>query len=165
MRPDQHRPRTLTEADPIPADVVVRLADSAIDHYEQLTRHGRPAGEVLWPPVEDSAAAGCAARIAAAEFEATAASRDWAVPRERVQQLAADAIGLFVEGYVYDYDRDQARAASVWECLAGEVARAEVPTPERHAEALAESALGEPRWAEFAKRVERAEWARGRGER
>jgi hypothetical protein len=155
----------LAEVEPIPADLVVRLADSAIDHYEQLTRHGRPAGEALWPPVDDSAATRRAAQIAAAEFEASAASRDWTVPRERVQQLAADAIGLFVEGYVYDYDRGQARAASVWECLEGEAVRAEVPPPERHAEALAESALGEPRWAEFANWVERAERARGRGER
>jgi hypothetical protein len=165
MRPDQRRPRTLTEVEPIPADLVGRLADSAIDHYEQLTRHGRPAGEALWPPVEDPAATRRAARLAAAEFEATAASRDWTVPRERVQQLAADAIGLSVEGYFYDYDRDQARAAAVRECLEGEAARAEVPPPERHAEALAEAALGEPRWAEFAKWVERAERAHGKGER
>jgi hypothetical protein len=165
MRSDQRRIHTLTGVEPIPADLVVRLADSAIDHYEQLARHCRRAGEALWPPVEDPAAAGRAAHIAAAEFEATAASRDWTVPRERVQQLAADAIGLLVEGYVYDYDRDQARAASVWECLAGEVVRAEVPTPDRHAEALAESARGEPRWAEFAKWAERAGRAQGRGER
>jgi hypothetical protein len=165
MRPDQRRPRPLTEAEPIPAEVVGRLADSAIDHYEQLTRAGRPAGEALWPPVEVPAATSRAARIAAAEFDATAASRNWTVPRERVQQLAVDAIDLFVGGYVYDYDRAQARAASVRECLEGEAARAEVPPPERHAAALAEAALGEPRWAEFGKWVERAERARGRGER
>jgi hypothetical protein len=165
MHPDQHRPHRLSEAEPIPADLVGRLADSAIDHYEQLTRHGRPAGEALWPPGEDPAATSRAAHIAAAEFEATAATRDWTVPEARVQQLAADAIDLFVEGYIYDYDRDQARAASVRECLEGEAARAEVPPPERHAQAYAEAALGEPRWAEFAKWVERAERTHGRGER
>jgi hypothetical protein len=117
MRPDTHRPRTLTETEPIPAGVVGRLADSAIDHYEQLTRHSCPAGEALWPPVEDRTATDRAARVAAAEFETTAASRDWTVTTARVQQLAAAAIGLYVEGYAYDYDRDQARAAAVRECL------------------------------------------------
>jgi hypothetical protein len=163
MRPDTHRPRTLTEADPIPASAVGRLADSAIDHYEQLTRHGRPAGEALWPPVEDPAAANRAARIAAAEFETTTATRDWTVPAARVQQLAADAIDLYVEGVVYDYDREQARAAAVRECLEGEAARAEVPPPERHAEAPAEPAA--PDVAGFARWVERAERVRGGGER
>ena len=113
MRPDQHRPRTLTEAEPIPTGVVGQLAASAIDRYEQLTRNGRSAGDALWPPVEDPAAAARAARTAAAELETTAATRDWTVPAARVQQLAADAIGLYVEGVVYDYDRDQARAAAV----------------------------------------------------
>jgi hypothetical protein len=163
MRPDTHRPRTLTEAEPIPADLVGRLADAAIDRYEQLTRDGRPAGEALWPPVEDRAAANRAARVAAAEFETTTATRDWTVTTARVQQLAADAIDLYVEGHVYDYDRDQARAAAVAECLEGEAARAEVPPPERHAEALAEP--GPPDVAGFARWVERAEWARGGGER
>jgi hypothetical protein len=170
MRPDQHPPRTLTEAKPIPADLVRRLADAAIDYYEQLSRDGRPAGEALWPPVEDPTATSRAARIAAAEFETTTATRDWTtatrdwtVPAARVQQLAADAIDLYVEGYVFDYDRDQARAASVRECLEGEAARAEVPPPERHAEALAES--GTPDVAGFAKLVERAERVRGGGER
>jgi hypothetical protein len=165
MRSAQHRPRTLTEAEPIPADLVERLADQAIDHYEQLTGDGRPAGEALWPPVEDPAAANRAARTVAAELETTAASRAWGTLQSRVQQLAADAVGLYVEGVVYDYDREQARAAAVRECLEGEAARAEVPPPERHTEALAESALGEPRWAEFAKWVERAERTHGRGER
>jgi hypothetical protein len=163
MHPDQHRPRMLTEAEPIPADVVGRLADSAIDHYEQLTHAGRPAGEALWPPVEDPAAANRAARAAAAEFETTVASRDWSVPGARVQQLAADAIDLYVKGYVYDYDREQAHAAVVRECLEGEVARAEVPPPERHAEALAEPAS--PDVAGFARLVERAERVRSWGER
>ena len=165
MRPDQHRPRMLTEAEPIPAGMVGRLVDQAVDRYEQLTRYGRPAGETLWPPLEDAVAGDRAARTAAAEFETTVPSRDWSVPGARVQQLAADAIGLYVEGYVYDHDREQARAAAVAECLEGEAARAEVPPPERHAEAFAEAALGEPRWAEFAKWVERAERAHGRGER
>jgi hypothetical protein len=163
MRPDPHRPRRLTEAEPIPADLVGRLADQAIDRYEQLTREGHPAGEALWPPVEDSAAASRAARIAAAEFETTAATRDWSVPGARVQQLAADAIDLYVEGYVYDYDREQARAATVRECLGGEAARAELPPPERPAAALAESAT--PDVAGLAKLVERAERVRGGGER
>src|SRR6266508_4124691 len=163
MRPDTHRPRTLTEADPIPPDLVGRLADAAIDRYEQLTRDGRPAGEALWPPVEDHAAANRAAQTAAAEFEAAAATRDWSVPEARVRQLAADAIDLYVEGHVYDYDREQARAAAVRECLEGEAARAEVPLPERHAEAFAESAT--PDVAGFATLVERAERVRGGGER
>jgi hypothetical protein len=163
MRPDTHRPRTVSEAEPIPADLVGRLADSAIDRYEQLTRDGRPAGEALWPPVEDPAAADRAARTVAAEFEATAATRDWRVPGARVQQLAADAIGLYVEGVVYDYDREQARAASVRECLEGEAARSELPPPERHAAALTGPAP--PDVAGFAKWVERAERARGGGER
>jgi hypothetical protein len=81
----------------------------------------------------------------------------------RVQQLAADAIGLYVEGYFYGYDRDQARAAAVRECLEGEAARAEVPRPERHAAALAEPAP--PDVAGFARLVERAERVRGGGER
>jgi hypothetical protein len=163
MRPDIHRPRTLTEAEPIPADVVGRLADQAIDRYEQLTRDGHPAGEALWPPVEDPAAADSAARVTAAEFETARASRDWSVPGARVQQLAADAIGLLVEGVVYNYDREQARAAAVAECLEGEAARAEVPPPERHAETLAESAP--PDVAGLARLVERAERVRGGGER
>jgi hypothetical protein len=163
MHPDPHQKRLLTEADPIPPDLVGRLADAAIDRYEQLTRDRRPAGEALWPPVEDLAAADRAARTAAAEFEATAASRDWTVSGARVQQLAADAIGLYVEGIVYDYDREQARAAAVRECLEGEAARAEVPLPERHVEALAEPAP--PDVAGFARLVERAERGRGGGER
>jgi hypothetical protein len=163
MHPDPYQKRSLNEAEPIPASVVGRLADSGIDHYEQLTRYGRPAGEALWPPVEDSAAASRAARIAAAEFETTAATRDWSVPGARVQQLAADAIDLYVEGYVYDYDREQARAAAVRECLGGEAARAELPPPERPAAALAESAT--PDVAGLAKLVERAERVRGGGER
>ena len=161
MPPDPQK-RLLTEADPIPPDLVGRLADAAIDHYEQLTRD-RPAGEALWPPMEDRAATDRATRTAAAEFEATAASRDWTVPGARVQQLAADAIGLYVEGIVYDYDREQARAAAVADCLEGEAARAEVPPPERHAEALAEPAI--PDVAGLAKSVERAEQVRGGGER
>jgi hypothetical protein len=164
MRPDQHRPRTLTEAEPIPADVVGRLADSAIDRYEQLTRDGRPAGEALWPPVEDRAAADRAARTAAAaELETTAASRDWSVPGARIQQLATDAIDLYVEGVTYNYDREQAHAAAVRECLEGEAARAEVPPPERHAEALAGPAP--PDVAGLARWVGRAEQVRGGGER
>ena len=165
MRPDQHRPRALTEAEPIPADLAGWLADQAIDHYERLTRDGHPADAALWPPVEDPAAADRAAAEAATEFQTAAAARDWTVPEARVRQLAADAIGLYVEGYAYDYEREQARAAAALECLQGEAARAEVPPPERHAEALAESALGAPRWAEFAKWVERAERAHGGGER
>jgi hypothetical protein len=163
MHPDPYQKRPLNEAEPIPASVVGRLADSAIDHYEQLTRYGRPAGEALWPPVEDSAAANRAARDAAAEFETTAATRDWSVAEARVRQLAADAVGLYVEGHVYDYDREQARAAAVRECLEGEAARAEVSLPERHAEALAESAT--PDVAGLATLVERAERVRGGGER
>ncbi len=163
MRADQHRLRTLTEAEPIPAGVVGRLADSAIDRYEQLTRAGRPAGEALWPPVEDRVAANRAARTVAVEFETTAVSRDWSVPGARVQRLAADAIGLYVEGYAYDHDREQARSAAVAECLEGEAARAEIPPPERHAEALAEPAP--PDVAGFAKLVARAEQGRGGGER
>jgi hypothetical protein len=165
MRPDQQRPRTLSEAEPISAELVGRLADQAIDRYERLTHNGHPAGEALWPPVEDPAAADRAVAEAAAEFQTAAAARDWAVPEARVRQLAADAIGLYVEGYTFGYDREQARAAAVLECLQGEAARAEVPLPERHAQALAESALGGPRWAEFATWVERAERARGGGER
>jgi hypothetical protein len=163
MDPDLHQKRLLTEADPIPPDLVGRLADATIDHYEQLTRDRRPAGEALWPPVEDRAATDRAARTAAAEFETTAASRDWSVPGARVQQFAADAIGLYVEGYVYDYDREQARAAAVRECLEGEAARTEFPPPERHAAALAESAP--PDVAGLARLVERAERVRGGGER
>jgi hypothetical protein len=165
MGPDQHRPRTLSEAEPIPADLVGRLADQAIDRYERLICDDHPAGEALWPPVEDPAAADRAAAEAAAEFETAAAARDWTVPETRVRQLAADAIGLYVEGYAYGYDREQAHAAAALECLQGEAARAEVPPLERHAQALAGSALGEPRWAEFARWVERAERSHGRGER
>jgi hypothetical protein len=124
MRPDQHRPSTLTEAEPIPAELVGRLADQAIDRYERLTRDGHPAGQTLWPPVEDPAAANRAAAEAAAEFET--AARDWTVPAARVRQLAADAIGLYVEGYAYGYDREQAHAAAALECLQGEAARAEL---------------------------------------
>ena len=129
MRPDD--PRTpLTESQPIPAEQVGRLADQAIGHYEQLTRDGHPAGEALWPPVDDPAAAERAAAIAAAEFERSGTSQDWTVPSGRVRQLAADAIGLYVEGYAYDYDRDQAHAAAALECLQGEAARAEIPPPD-----------------------------------
>jgi hypothetical protein len=163
MHPDPYQKRLLNEAEPIPADLVGRLADQAIDHYEQLTRDRHPADEALWPPVEDPAAANRAARTAAAESETTAAARDWSVPPARVQQLAADAIGLYVERVVYDYDREQTRAAAVRECLQGEAARAEVPPPEHHAEALAEPAP--PDVAGLARLVERAERARGGGER
>jgi hypothetical protein len=163
MHPDPHQKRLLTEADPIPPDLVGRLADAAIDHYEHLTRDRRPAGKALWPPVEDRAATNRVARTVAAEFETTAASRDWTVPEARVQQLAADAIGLYVEGVVYDYDREQARAAAVLECLEGEAVRAEIPLPERHAAAFAEPAS--PDVAGFARLVEGAERVRGGGER
>jgi hypothetical protein len=132
MPPTQ--PRILTEAEPIPADVVDRLAESAIDTYEQLTRVGHPAGEAMWPPVEDPVAIDRAAGQAVAEFERTAGGRDWAVPRERARQLAADAIGLYVEGYAYDYDRERAHAAAVLECLSGEAARTEVYQPQHEVE-------------------------------
>jgi hypothetical protein len=164
MRPAQHRPRTLTEAEPLPANVVGRLADQAIDRYEQLGRDGQPAGKALWPPMKDPAAADRAARVAADEFEKAGASLDWTVPPARVRQLAADAIGLYVEGAIYGYDRQQAHAAVVRECLEGEAARAEVPPPERHVEALAEAPAA-PAWAAFARWVERAERISGGGER
>jgi hypothetical protein len=129
MRPDD--PRTpLTESQPIPAEQVGWLADQAIGQYEQLTRDGHPAGEALWPPVDDPAAAERAAAMAAAEFERSTTSEQWTVPSSRVRQLAADAIGLYVEGYAYDYDRDQAHAAAALECLQGEAARAEIPPPD-----------------------------------
>jgi hypothetical protein len=162
MRPDQTHPRTLTEAEPLPADLVGRLADHAIDHYEQLTRHGRPAGEAPWPPLEQPTAVDQAARGAAGEFETAHASRSWTAPQDRIRQLAADAIGLYVEGYAYGYDREQARAAAVLECLQGEAARAEVPPPDRHPEVLAEPVP--PDAVGFAKWAQRAERARG-GER
>ena len=127
MRPDD--PRTpLTESQSIPAEQVGRLADQAIGHYEQLTCDGHPAGEVLWPPVDDLAAAGRAAAMAVAEFQRSATSEEWTVPSSRIRQLAVDAIGLYVEGYAYNYDRDQAHAAAL-ECLQGETARAEIPPP------------------------------------
>ena len=129
MRPDD--PRTpLTESQPIPAEQVGRLAEQAIGHYEQLTREGHPAAEALWPPVDDRAAAERAAAMAVAEFEQSTTSEEWTVPSSRIRQLAADAIGLYVEGSAYDYDRDQAHAAAVLECLQGETARAEIPPPD-----------------------------------
>jgi hypothetical protein len=129
MRPADSR-TPLTESQPIPAEQVGWMADQAIGQYEQLTRGGYPAGEALWPPVDDPAAAERAAAIAAAEFEPSGTSQDWTVPSGRVRQLAADAIGLYVEGYAYDYDRDQAHAAAALECLQGEAARAEIPPPD-----------------------------------
>jgi hypothetical protein len=162
MRPDQARPLTLTEAQPLPADLVGRLAGQAIDHYEQLTRDGRPAGEAPWPLVENPAAVDRAVRVVAGEVETARASRDWTVPQDRVRQLAADAIGLYLEGYAYGYDREQARAAAVLECLQGEAARAEVPPPPLHVEALAEPAP--PDVAGFARLAQRAEPTLG-GER
>jgi hypothetical protein len=143
MHPDPYQKRPLNEAEPIPADVVGRLADQAIDRYEQLTPDGHPAGEALWPPVEDYAAADRAAGEAAAEFERAAGSQDWSVPQDRVRQLAADAIGLYVEGYAYDYDRDRARAAAVLECVEGEAARAEVYQPPPEIQVPASSVRGE----------------------
>jgi hypothetical protein len=129
MRPDD--PRTpLTESQPIPAEQVGRLADQAIGHYEELTRDGDPAGEALWPPADDRAAAERAAAMAVADFERSTTSEEWTVLSSRIRQLAADAIGLYVEGYTYDYDRDQAHAAAVLECLQGEAARAEIPPPD-----------------------------------
>jgi hypothetical protein len=128
MRPADSR-TPLTESQPIPAEQVGWLADQAIGQYEQLTRDGHPVGEALWPPVNDPAAAERAAAIAAAEFERSGTSQDWTVPSGRVRQLAANAIGLYVEGYAYDYDRDQAHAAAALECLQGEAARAEIPPP------------------------------------
>ena len=136
MRPDD--PRTpLTESQPIPAEQVGWLADQAIGQYEQLTRDGHPAGEALWPPVDDPAAAERAAAMAVAEFKRSTTSEEWTVPSSRVRQLAADAIGLYVEGYAYDYDRDQAHAAAALECLQGEAARAEIPSPDLAALAAA----------------------------
>jgi hypothetical protein len=143
MRPDPHPPRRLTEAEPIPADLVGRLADQAIDRYEQLTRDGHPAGEALRPPMEDPKAVERAADRAVTEFEQAAGQRDWAAARERVWQLAADAIGLYVEGYAYNHDRDRAHAAAVLECLEGEAARAEVYQPPPEIEAPAPTARGE----------------------
>jgi hypothetical protein len=143
MHLDPHQKRLLTEAEPLPADVVGRLADQAIDRYERLTRDGHPAGEALWPPVEDYAAADRAAGEAAAEFDRAAGSQDWSVPQDRVRQLAADAIGLYVEGYAYDYDRERAHAAAVLECVEGEAARAEVYQPPPEIEVSALTARGE----------------------
>ncbi|SRR6266511_2933763 len=144
MRHDLNRPRALVEAEPLPAELVGRLADQAIDRYEQLTRDGHPAGEALSPPVEDPKAVERAADRAVTEFEQAAGERDWTVARERVRQLAADAIGLYVEGYAYDYDREQARAAAVLECLEGEAARAEVYQPPPDIKVPAPAARGEP---------------------
>ena len=62
MRPADSR-TPLTESQPIPAEQVGWLADQAIGQYEQLTRDGHPAGEALWPPVDDPAAAERAAAI------------------------------------------------------------------------------------------------------
>ncbi len=136
MRPDD--PRTpLTESQPIPAEQVGRLADQAIGHYEQLTCDGHPAGEALWPPVDDPAAAERAAAMAVAEFERSTTSEEWTVPSSRVRQLAVDAIGLYVEGYAYAYDRDQAHVAAALECLQGEAASAEIPPPDLAALAAA----------------------------
>jgi hypothetical protein len=143
MRPDLNRPRTLTEAEPIPTELVGRLADQAIDRYEQLTRDGHPAGEALWPPVEDPTAVEHAADRAVTEFEQTAGQRDWTVARERVRQLAADAIGLYVEGYAYDYDRERAHAAAALECVEGEAARAEVYQPPPEIQVPAPTVRGE----------------------
>ena len=161
MHPDHHQKRLLAEAEPMPADVISHLAHSAIDTYEQLTQQGHPAGEALWPTVEDPELIERAAGRVTAAFQATADTRDWTVPTQRVHQLASDAIGLYLEGERYDYDREQAHAAAVAECLEGEAARAELPPPERHAEALAEPAP--PEVAGFARLVARAERARGGG--
>jgi hypothetical protein len=129
MRPDPTQPRILTEAEPLPAEVTDEIAEQAITTYEQLTRQGHPAGEALWPPVENPEAVDRAAGRVAAGFEQSAGARDWTVPTARVRGLAADAIGLYVEGVAYDYDREQSRAAAVLECLQGEAARAEVYQP------------------------------------
>jgi hypothetical protein len=138
MPPVPTQRRTLTEAEPLPADVVDRVAESAIDTYEQLTRPGHPAGEATCPPVEEPVVVDRAAGRAVAELERTAGGRGWTVPVERARQLAADAIGLYVEGYAYDYDRERAHAAAVLECLSGEAARTEVyqPPPEVEAHAI-----------------------------
>src|SRR6266508_1062235 len=132
MRPDATQPRVLTDAEPLPATVVDRVAERAIDHYEQLTRRGHPAGEAMWPPVESPEAVGRAADRAVTDFEQTAGGRDWTVLNQRVRQLAADAVGLYVEGVAYGYDRERSRAFAVLECLQGEAARPEVflPPPE-----------------------------------
>jgi hypothetical protein len=137
MRPDPTQPRILTEAEPLPATVVDQVAEQAIDHYEQLTRQGHPAGEAMWPPVENPEAVDRAAARVAAAFEQSAGALDWTVPTGRVRGLAADAIGLYVEGVAYDYDRERAHAAAVLECLQGEAARAEVYQPPPDVEAPA----------------------------
>jgi hypothetical protein len=138
MPPAPAQRRILTEAEPIPADAVDRVAESAIGTCEQLTRPGHPAGEATWAPVEDPVVMDRAAGQAVAELERTAGGRGWTVPRERARQLAADAIGLYVEGYAYDHDRERAHAAAVLECLSGEAARTEVyqPPPEVEAHAI-----------------------------
>jgi hypothetical protein len=137
MRHDHNQPRVLTEAEPLPATVVDQVAEQAIDHYEQLTRPGHSDGEAMWPPVENPEAVERAAARVAAEFEQSAGGRDWTVPTARVRGLAADAIGLYVEGVAYDYDRERAHAAAVLECLQGEAARAEVYPPPPDVEAPA----------------------------
>jgi hypothetical protein len=143
MHPDSHERRVLIEAEPLSADVVGRLVDRAINRYEQLTRGGHPAGKALWPRVDDYAAAERAAGEATAEFERAAASRDWSVSQDRIRQLAADAIGLYVEGYTYAYDRQRAHAAAVLECVEGEAARAEVDQPPLEIQVPAPTARGE----------------------
>ena len=105
-------------------------------------------------PVEDPDAVDRAAAHATAAFERTAGGRDWTVPTGRVRGLAADAIGLYVEYYAYDYDRERAHAAAVLECLQGEAARAELDQPPPGIEA--------PTTPAPSTRVERA---RERGER
>jgi hypothetical protein len=138
MHPDPNQKRLLTDTEPMPAEATGRVAERAITTYEQLTRQRHPAGDALWPPVEDPELVAQAAGRVTTTFEATADGRDWTVPSERVRGLAADAIGLYLDGERFDYDREQAHAAAVTECLEGEAARVDVwpPPPEVEAPAV-----------------------------
>ena len=150
MRPDpQQPPRLLTEAEPMPEAVTGRVAGLAIDTYQQLTCPEQPAAEPAWPAAEDPEAVGRAVGRVVADFRATAGTRDWTVPLERVRQLAADAIGLRWEyEHVHGYPPGAARLGALCECYDGEAARTVVwpPPPE----------VGPPAVPAPAGRVERA---------
>jgi hypothetical protein len=125
--PMQPAPRALGDDESAPDGFVVELCDEAVKRFRE---------EIVDVAQRDLVREAQAQRrvvdALTAEFQQSAASRDWTIPERRVRQLAGDAIGLSLEyQHLHDYDPERAMAAAVLECLDGERARAIVAEQER----------------------------------
>jgi hypothetical protein len=107
-----------TEAQAIPAGVLVGFAEGLLDRRAELLRQGQPA----------RAARALAVTEAVQTFHAGADERGWTVDQERLSSLAHDVLGLEEEYRDrHGYPSEQARRAAVGEVLEGERAREDLP--------------------------------------